>query len=602
MRKPKTEEQLTKDLEIIIRKLNRSMTGNTQDNLARIDLKVAEIMKAQKEIEQKRLERRAKQEEKEKAKSENRERREERTKTAIQMMQNGIDPKIIADMLEYNNVASIYQMLRKYNIASIRSVMQQLSLQEQDDETIAKQANWVTEAVSRLREELHQEKAEMSNHQDTNIDSSFSSTVNTEIQSTAEKAKGETTDRTSQTTVLEKSTTSKASSVQSNVASTETPKAQPVQQIVPKRVQVPRKNFFEMARNITDLGTMARELQMSVAEIRGQLKKSGYYDRKKVVELIHNGKTNEEISSKGGVTQEAVQRVREEEKRKLAEQTTPQAMEITLLKQKQEAEIERARIERRFLLLAKRFEKESKIAHQLQITYYEVMLLLRKYGITPRADLERMIEQDLDISSEVIATKINGDVEAIEKVKKAVKEREKLINAISFETQEKLIRQLAHGSISIDYIATKLNIPAANAKAIAKKWERDKNFHIPESIKKRNFKRDMNTLRVKVEMVKEETITADTKRMWEGCIDKILVEYEPFITHAEYAFICYTYMKMRDFYRGIEIARDYLELKDHTVCAVKAKIYEIIENEKAKKKQETLLTSSKVPEKEQNQR
>ena len=39
----RAEEQLTKDLESIIRKLNRSMTGNTQDNLARIGLKVAEI-------------------------------------------------------------------------------------------------------------------------------------------------------------------------------------------------------------------------------------------------------------------------------------------------------------------------------------------------------------------------------------------------------------------------------------------------------------------------------------------------------------------------------------------------------------------------------
>lgn len=595
MSKLKTEEQLTKDLEIIIRKLNRSMTGSTQDNLARIGLKVAEINSSIKKQQEQ-------QEEQEKGKNEGKERREERTKTAIQMMQNGIDPKIIADMLEYNNVASIYQMLRKYNIASIRSVMQQLSIQKQDDATIAKQANWTTDAVARLREELHQGKAEISNQQGTNVDLSSSSTINAEIQSTVEKAKVETTDRPSQTTVSENSTTSKASSVQSNVASTETPKAQPVQQIVPKRVQVPRKSFFEMARNITDLGTMARELQMSVAEVRGQLKKSGYYDKKRVVELIHNGKTNEEISSKGGVTQEAVQKIREEEKRKLAEQSTPQAMEITLLKQKQEAEIERARIERRFLSLAKRFEKESKIAHQLQITYYEVMLLLRKYGITPRADLERMIEQDLDISSETIAAKVNGNVEAIEEVKKAVKEREKLINAISFETQEKLIRQLAHGSISIDYIATKLNIPTANAKAIAKKWERDKNFHIPESIKRRNFTRDMNTLRVKVETVKEEAITADTKSMWEGSIDKILVEYETFITHAEYAFICYTYMKMRDFYRGIEIARDYLELKDHTVYAVKAKIYEIIENENAKKKQETLPTNSKVPEKEQDQR
>ncbi len=607
----RAEEQLTKDLESIIRKLNRSMTGSTQDNLARIGLKVAEINSSikvqQEEKEREKLrqqaekekERLRQQEEKEREKSrqeaekeKNKNKKTEKRETTIQMMQNGIDPRIIADMLGYKNVVSIYQIMKKYNIANIKSVKHQLIFTSEDDETIATKANWTLEAVKKLREDMNEVIPELkkpTNKRRQTKQSTISAgeealEINSTLQSNVPKQK-------------EEDEVKKEEGMQTIGQRTQT--AQPIK---PTGNQMPRKDFFELARNITDIAIMAQELQMSATEIQVRLRKTGYYDRKKVVELIHSGKTNEDISSKGGVTPDAVQRVREEEERKIAEQNTPKAMEITVLKQKQETTIRRKKLERSFLALANQFEKENSIANQLQITYYEVMLLLKRYGITPRSKLERLIEQDLDCSAEVIATKVNGDIARIETIKDKVRKREKLINVVSFETQEKLIRQLTHGSVSIHYEAEKLSISLASAKAIAEKWERDKNLNIPESIKRRNFTRDMNIFRAKVATTSEVAITADTRKIWEGTIHKMLVEYEPFLTVTHYAFISYTYMKMGIYDKGIEIAKEYLDLKEHSAYAVKAKIYEIIEEQKTKENQGKLVASTKVPDKDQDQR
>lgn len=618
----RAEEQLTKDLESIIRKLNRSMTGNTQDNLARIGLKVAEISssikKQQEEREKERLrqqeekekERLRQQEEREKErlkqqaekekvrlrqqeeKEKNKAKKQEKRETTIQMMQNGVDPRIIVDMLGYNNVASIYQIMKKYNIANIKSVKYQLIFTSEDDETIATKANWTLEAVKKLREDMNEVIPELkkpTNKRRQTKQSTISAgeealEINSTLQSNVPKQK-------------EEDEVKKEEGMQTIGQRTQT--AQPIK---PTGNQMPRKDFFELARNITDIAIMAQELQMSATEIQVRLRKTGYYDRKKVVELIHSGKTNEDISSKGGVTPDAVQRVREEEERKIAEQNTPKAMEITVLKQKQETTIRRKKLERSFLALANQFEKENSIANQLQITYYEVMLLLKRYGITPRSKLERLIEQDLDCSAEVIATKVNGDIARIETIKDKVRKREKLINGVSFETQEKLIRQLKHGSVSIHYEAEKLNISLASARAIAEKWERDRNFNIPESIKRRNFTRDMNIFRAKVGTTLEVAITPDTRKIWEGTIHKMLVEYEPFLTVTHYAFISYSYMKMGIYDKGIEIAKEYLDLKEHSAYAVKAKIYEITEEQRTKENQGKLVASTKVPEKDQDQR
>lgn len=630
----RAEEQLTKDLESIIRKLNRSMTGSTQDNLARIGLKVAEINSSikvqQEEKEREKLrqqaekekERLRQQEEKEREKSrqeaekekerlrqqeerkkeklrqeaekeKNKNKKTEKRETTIQMMQNGIDPRIIADMLGYKNVVYIYQIMKKYNIANIKSVKHQLIFTSEDDETIATKANWTLEAVKKLREDLSEIIPKLKKPTSTRRQSKQSTRPTRE--ETLE------INSTLQLNVPNQTGEDEVNKEQEGMQTIEQ-RTQVAHPIKPTGKQMPRKDFFELARNITDIAIMAQELQMSATEIQGRLRKTGYYDRKKVIELIHSGKTNKDISSKGGVTPDAVQRVREEEETKIAEQNTPKAMEVTLLRQKQETTIRRKKLERSFLALASQFEKENSIANELRITYYEVMLLLKRYGITPRSKLERLIEQDLDCSAEVIATKVNGDIARIETIKDKVRKREKLINGVSFETQEKLIRQLTHGSVSIHYEAEKLSISLASAKAIAEKWERDKNLNIPESIKRRNFTRDMNIFRAKVGTTPEIAITADTRKIWEGTIHKMLVEYEPFLTVTHYAFISYTYMKMGIYDKGIEIAKEYLDLKEHSAYAVKAKIYEIIEEQKTKENQGKLVASTKVPDKDQDQR
>ena len=112
----------------------------------------------------------------------------------------------------------------------------------------------------------------------------------------------------------------------------------------------------------------------------------------------------------------------------------------------------------------------------------------------------------------------------------------------------------------------------------------------------------MNIFRAKVGTTPEIAITADTRKIWEGTIHKMLVEYEPFLTVTHYAFISYTYMKMGIYDKGIEIAKEYLDLKEHSAYAVKAKIYEIIEEQKTKENQGKLVASTKVPDKDQDQR
>ena len=324
------------------------------------------------------------------------------------MMQNGVDPRIIADMLGYKNIVSIYQIMRRYNIANMKSVKHQLIFTNKDDKTIANEANWTLEAVKKLREDLSEVIPELKKPTNTRRQTKQSTRptgeealeINSTLQSNVPNQTGE----------------DEVSKEQEGMQTIEQ-RTQTVQPIKPTGNQMPRKDFFELARNITDIAIMAQELQMPVTEIQGRLRKTGYYDRKKVVELIHSGKTNEDISSKGGVTPDAVQRVREEEERKIAEQNTPKAMEITVLKQKQETTIRRKKLERSFLALANQFEKENSIANELRINYYEVMLLLKRYGITPRSKLERLIEQDLDCSAEVIATKVNGDIARIETIK-----------------------------------------------------------------------------------------------------------------------------------------------------------------------------------------
>ena len=307
----RAEEQLTKDLESIIRKLNRSMTGNTQDNLARIGLKVAEInssIKTQQEEKEREKLRQEAEKEKERLRQEaEKEKKQEKRETTIQMIQNGIDPRIIVDMLGYKSVVSIYQIMKKYNIANVKSVKHQLIYTDEDDETIATKANWTLEAVKRLREDLGEVTQELKKSINTRRQTKQSTIsageealeINSTLQSNVPNQTGE----------------DEVSKEQEGMQTIEQ-RTQTVQPIKPTGRQMPREYFWELARNITDVAIIAQEFQMSVKKVEIQLRKGGYYNREKVVELIHSGKTNEEISSKGGVTQDAVQRVREEEKEK----------------------------------------------------------------------------------------------------------------------------------------------------------------------------------------------------------------------------------------------------------------------------------------------
>ena len=345
-----------------------------------------------------------------------------------------------------------------------------------------------------------------------------------------------------------------------------------------ERVAIPiikrkdEKQFLKLAGTLTSVEEIAQKLGLSEEIVRAALIDYNIFSREEVIEWL-DYRTDMQIAIMGNLEDyTVVARVRKAEKEK---QLCMDIDEDELNVEQREIE-QKQREEQVFLKMARNFEGLDKLKCISGLTEYAVILKLRKLQLYSRPEVERLIEEGKASNAQIAGQ--TGNVNAVERIRNKVYQRERLIRSIPEEKQRQIRSGLLAGR-AIDNIAFETKSTNTVVKAIQEKWLRDKEIQVTEERKKFNFRIEWITFDAKVKNITESSSRVQ-KDILINIINKMLVVYEKLLTQRHYAYMAYTYMKMGEYIKGIEFSKDYLNLEHSSISGVKNRIDEILEQEK----------------------
>lgn len=356
----------------------------------------------------------------------------------------------------------------------------------------------------------------------------------------------------------------KATSRQEDISQSEDISKEKAKSSIPKQDE---ETFLKLAQSLTSVKKIAEQLGLTEEQVRDALYDYNIFTREEIIEWL-DSKSNVQIAIMGNLDYTVVEKVRKEEERKLAKgeripkPTTPEA--------------QKKKEEKMFFRMARNYEPVEKMESVFQMDQYKIILKLRKLKLYSRAEVERMLEKggtsDVQIAGE------NGNVNAVGRIRRKVQKREILIRSIPEEKRAEIRRKVSSG-VAVSSIAYDTRVNISIIRAIQEKWKRDKALEISDDRKKVDFKRTWIDLKARV-CTLEKSSSDYQKNNVQYMIEKILVEYEIFLTQSHYAYMAYVYMKMEKNEEGIEFAVEYLNLQSSSTKAVKDRIDEILKQEK----------------------
>lgn len=348
------------------------------------------------------------------------------------------------------------------------------------------------------------------------------------------------------------------------------------------------------------------------------------YGKRKIIALIREKKTNEEIADLGNVSIEEVEAIR----RQLEQGTLDTSKNLYNSRQqatrrtnvtigdakaidaqnghKQEeritkkysntptrptysnnSEYERNADDKRpgepdrknaeILQMARQVKSVERIVSALGIPEYTIRNILRKNNILSREDIISLINEGSKTPQE-IAQESGCNLHEIEKLHDRIVEMRQRIERNPKRKQA--LELLQKGKSENEVMATtrlRREIILEMKELIIGRVEKP----ISKERKQADFKIDMFNLRSSINAMQQYSsrIQAETTDLK---IQKILYKYPEFLGRKEYAFFAYAYSKVSEYMKAIDIGEEYLELDTPSISALKSKIEEVLQEEKEK--------------------
>lgn len=348
------------------------------------------------------------------------------------------------------------------------------------------------------------------------------------------------------------------------------------------------------------------------------------YGKRKIIALIREKKTNEEIADLGNVSIEEVEAIR----RQLEQGTLDTSKNLYNSRQqatrrtnvtigdakaidaqnghKQEeritkkysntptrptysnnSEYERNADDKRpgepdrknaeILQMARQVKSVERIVSALGIPEYTIRNILRKNNILSREDIISLINEGSKTPQE-IAQESGCNLHEIEKLHDRIVEIRQRIERNPKRKQA--LELLQKGKSENEVMATtrlRREIILEMKELIIGRVEKP----ISKERKQADFKIDMFNLRSSINAMQQHSsrIQAETT---DFKIQKILYKYPEFLGRKEYAFFAYAYSKVSEYMKAIDIGEEYLELDTPSISALKSKIEEVLQEEKEK--------------------
>lgn len=237
--------------------------------------------------------------------------------------------------------------------------------------------------------------------------------------------------------------------------------------------------------------------------------------------------------------------------------------------------------ENSFYQMARELCTVEEMEKKLGINKYEILLKLREEGIATREQVEKLINTT-NLSNQEIAEQTRGSTQVIERIRDEMAQKKKILDSIPPMKKKRITQLLGMGEeYSIQYVATVTKTPETIIALVAEELKKNREATSLEKKKQVNFKIEMLQFRSHINQLKVPTET--DKDVIPYHIEKILAEYEMFLTETDYAFIAYAYMKIGDYLNAIQFGEKYLNLQEPSISGVTKKIDEVLEN--AKKQQ-----------------
>ena len=166
--------------------------------------------------------------------------------------------------------------------------------------------------------------------------------------------------------------------------------------------------ILQMAKGLKSIGEIIEETQYAEASIYQIMRKEGIYSRKRVKQMLRQGKTPEEIAKEGNVNVDAVEKLSEE------------LLKIEEQRKRTKKEKKVSPLISEVVRLTKNLESIDEIASKVPYTKANIYYIMRKRGIYSREKVEKLIKEGK--TPEEIAQEGNVNIDAVVRFKSEIEE------------------------------------------------------------------------------------------------------------------------------------------------------------------------------------
>ena len=360
--------------------------------------------------------------------------------------------------------------------------------------------------------------------------------------------------------------------------------------------------IVEMARNLKSKDEIMRTLQISISYVNQIMRQEGIYSRKKVGQLIIEGKTDKQIATEGNVNLDAVKELREEieivahtkpqetmetQPKKVLprRRTIPQTDQPTSIKYQSQSrqstsqesqDIGKSETDKKILSLARKLVSVEAIVSALGIPEYTIRNKLIKNNILPRERIISLINQGEKTDAE-IAAESGCNVQAIETLRNEISNLRQIVNRNS---KYKMAIEMLEKGESASKISVTLKLKMQHIRQLEELLVTKKEETTDSKRKGIEFNIEITKLRASINTMQHSSRVQAESTDYK--IQRILYKYPELLGRREYAFFAYAYSKVGEYLKAIELGEEYLELDTPSISALQKKIKEVLEEEKSK--------------------
>ena len=360
--------------------------------------------------------------------------------------------------------------------------------------------------------------------------------------------------------------------------------------------------IIELAKDLKPVDEIVKEVQCINVYVYQIIGREGIYSRRKVKQLIEEGKTPEEIAKEGNVNLDAVKELREEieivahtkpqetmetQPKKVLprRRTIPQTDQPTSIKYQSQSrqstsqesqDIGKSENDKKILSLARKLVSVEAIVSALGIPEYTIRNKLIKNNILPRERIISLINQGEKTDAE-IAAESGCNVQAIETLRNEISNLRQIVNRNS---KYKMAIEMLEKGESASKISVTLKLKMQHIRQLEELLVNKKEETTDSKRKGIEFNIEITKLRASINTMQHSSRVQAESTDYK--IQRILYKYPELLGRREYAFFAYAYSKVGEYLKAIELGEEYLELDTPSISALQKKIKEVLEEEKSK--------------------